>query len=148
MIVIKQGDIFKSDCKVIVCPVNTVGVMGGGLALAFRQRWPEVEGFYLAKLAQGKLKINQPCLLFGHPYSKPPRPDILLFPTKEDWRNPSKYSYITNGLDYFLHVGGNIESIAFPLLGAGLGGLDPQKVYELMIKKLAPHKGLVEIYKN
>ena len=75
---------------------------------------------------------------------------ILNFPTKDHWKNPSKIEYLESGLTKFLNTYKNkgITSIAFPLLGASNGGIDPDVSLEVMKKYLSQCDIEVEIYKN
>lgn len=114
------GDLFQSDMQVLTNPVNTVGVMGKGLAKHFKIRYPEMFAEYKILCDAGQLTIGQ-----LHLY---PAEDkwILNFPTKAHWRAKSKLEYIEVGLGRFVEIyeEQQIESIAFPMLGCGLGGLD------------------------
>lgn len=130
-----DGTVFNTGADILVNTVNTAGAMGGGLALEFKLRYPELEDQYLKDLQNNKLKIGFPRLY------KLKDQYVLNFPTKKHWKNPSKLIYIEKGLDYisknyeyFLTQG--IKSIAFPKLGAGLGGLDWDTVNKLMVKYL------------
>lgn len=130
-----EGDIFESPAQVIVNTVNTVGVMGKGLALSFKQRYPEMFERYKSVCEKHLLTVGKLMLFY--------EPDhwLLLFPTKENWRNPSKLEYIEKGLMKFVqtYAEKNITSIAFPRLGCGNGELDWNKVKPLMeryLKKL------------
>jgi O-acetyl-ADP-ribose deacetylase (regulator of RNase III) len=129
-----EGDIFSSPAQVIVNTVNTVGVMGRGLALAFKQRYPEMFACYRTVCEKRQLKTGKLMLWYA--------PDhwILLFPTKEHWRNPSKLKYIENGLIKFVntYADKNITSIAFPRLGCGNGELNWDDVCLLMERYLKP----------
>lgn len=69
-----------------------------------------------------------------------------MFPTKIDWRNPSKFEYLEVGLDYLVENLPKDKSIAFPLLGARNGGLPKDKVIELIKEKMKDHPSLVEIW--
>ncbi|GCF11799.1 macro domain-containing protein [Dictyobacter arantiisoli] len=111
------GDIFTSRAQVIVNPVNCRGHMGKGLALAFKQRFPEMFTSYQQDCQEGKLRIGQPTLYTVS------TPWILNFPTKDHWRGDSKIAYLEQGLQYFVAYYKELEitSIAFPRLGAGLG---------------------------
>lgn len=128
-----EGNIFDSPAQTIVNTVNTVGVMGKGLALSFKERYPDMFAAYRSiceknKLAPGKLMI----------YTAPDH-TILLFPTKENWRNPSKIEYIEKGLEKFVntYADHNITSIAFPRLGCGNGELSWDDVKPVMERYLA-----------
>lgn len=142
MITYLEGDIFSSPAQVIVNAVNTVGVMGKGIALAFKNRYPKM--FEVYKDACEKKKFQMGKLMLCH------APDhlILLFPTKENWRNPSKLEYIEKGLDRFVknYAEKNISSIAFPKLGCGNGELKWEDVKPLMEKYLKPLPIDVYIY--
>lgn len=127
-------DIFSSPALTIVNPVNTVGVMGKGLALEFKNRYPKIMGNYVARCKDGSFTIGK-LLMFNAPDH-----DILLFPTKKDWRDPSKIEYIEASLDNLLSSldklkkdKNGIITIAFPPVGCGLGGLkweDVRKPFE------------------
>ncbi len=143
-----KGNIFDSPCAVLTCPVNTVGVMGAGLAMQFRDR-------YHSLLSRYKLFCNTNLIVVGKPmlYRHDIENYILLFPTKKDWRDPSNIEYVKNGLDYLIKNDGfkdlvkNREfSIAFPKLGCGLGGLEWQDVRPLMQESLEKLDCKVEIY--
>ena len=129
-----EGDIFNSPAQVIVNTVNTVGVMGKGIALEFKKRYPDMFASYRTACEKKKLLIGKLMLWYA--------PDhwILMFPTKEHWRNPSKIEYIEKGLMTFVrkYADYNISSIAFPKLGCGNGELDWNTVRPLMEKYLSP----------
>jgi len=127
-----KGDIFESKALVIVNTVNCKGVMGKGLALAFKQRYPEMFLVYQEECKTGKIRIGRPSLY------KESTPWILNFPTKDNWKANSKIEYLEKGLEYFIanykKVG--IKSIAFPKLGAQNGKLSWDDVGPLMAKYL------------
>ncbi|CVI65665.1 RNase III inhibitor [Eubacteriaceae bacterium CHKCI004] len=127
-----KGDIFNSPAQVLVNTVNTVGVMGKGIALSFKKKYPEMFTTYRKACDKHQLIIGKLMLWYG--------PDhwILNFPTKEHWRNPSKMEYIEKGLMAFQrkYADYNITSIAFPKLGCGNGELDWKQVKPLMEKYL------------
>lgn len=137
-----QGNIFDSPAQVIVNTVNTVGVMGKGLALSFKQRYPNMFEHY-KKICEKKQFTIGKLMLFYEPDHW-----LLLFPTKENWRNPSKLEYIEKGLMKFVnsYAEKNITSIAFPKLGCGNGELDWSDVKPLMEKYLKPLPIDVYIY--
>lgn len=112
--------IFDSPAQTLVNPVNTVGVMGKGLALEFKRRYPEMFTQYKQLCDRKELVVGTLWLY------KSPTKWVLNFPTKAHWRSPSKVAYIQAGLREFIdtYAGLGIESIAFPQLGSGLGGLD------------------------
>lgn len=129
-----KGDIFESPAITLVNPVNCVGVMGKGLALEFKKRFPEMYRQYLKLCVQGKVKVGQ-LNLVQDGFTK-----ILLFPTKDHWKNPSSLAHVEAGLDAFCQsyreLG--IDSVAFPKLGCGCGGLKWEDVKALMEKYLEP----------
>jgi O-acetyl-ADP-ribose deacetylase (regulator of RNase III) len=132
MLIYLKGDIFNSPAQVIVNTVNTVGVMGKGIALTFKQKYPDMFREYQGLCDR---KLLEPGKLF---LWKKSQKWILLFPTKVHWRNPSKLEYIEQGLKKFVdnwqRIG--INSIAFPRLGCGNGNLDWNDVRPLMEKYL------------
>lgn len=129
----QKGDIFESEAQVIVNTVNCKGIMGKGLALAFKERYPDMFAAYQADCKSGKLRIGRPTLY------KKSSPWILNFPTKDHWRFPSKLEYLEKGLEFLVahyqKVG--ITSIAFPKLGAQNGKLSWDEVGPLMAKYLS-----------
>src|SRR5687767_12603836 len=114
------GDIFRSPAAVLVNTVNTRGVMGKGLAKDFKALYPEMFRRYQELCENGKLDIGK---LFLHRTSGK---WVLNFPTKRDWRHPSKVEYLEAGLKAFVdgYARNNITSVAFPQLGCGHGELD------------------------
>lgn len=130
-----EGDIFESPAQVIVNPVNTIGVMGKGLALEYKKRYPQMFEKYKSVCEKKQLTIGKLMLLYEADHW------LLLFPTKENWRDQSKLEYIESGLQKFVqrYAQKNITSVAFPRLGCGNGGLDWEDVKPLMeryLKKL------------
>ena len=137
-----KGNIFNSQMETIVNPVNCVGVMGKGLALEFKTRYPALFLSYKSACAR-KLIIP------GRVYvSRQQDKKVLLFPTKDHWTDPSKYEYIDSGLSYFAknYKDLNIQSCAFPRIGCGLGGLDWEKVKALLEKHLGDLDIEIEVY--
>ena len=113
-------DLFTSPSRVLVNTVNTVGVMGKGIAKDFKTIYPEMFSRYQELCEKGQFDIGQLWLY------RTPHKWVLNFPTKKHWRNPSRPEYIEAGLQKFAatyHVYG-ITSISFPLLGCGNGELD------------------------
>ncbi|WP_198246320.1 type II toxin-antitoxin system antitoxin DNA ADP-ribosyl glycohydrolase DarG [methane-oxidizing endosymbiont of Gigantopelta aegis] len=124
MIVYKTGDIFTEEVEAIVNTVNCVGVMGRGIALQFKKRFPENFKAYETackqnKVVPGKMFVYETGSLIYPKY-------IINFPTKRHWRGASRMEDIEAGLEDLAEVITklNIKSIALPPLGAGLGGLD------------------------
>ena len=135
MITYVRTNIFESRADVLVNTVNTVGVMGKGLAKEFKRIYPDMFKSYQDYCENGLLTLGKLQLY------KTPNKWVLNFPTKANWRNPSKLEYIEQGLqkfvDHYERLG--IKSIAFPMLGCGNGGLSWEKeVKPLMLKYLKP----------
>lgn len=143
MIKVLIGDIFKSEAHTLVNTVNCVGVMGKGIALEFKKRFPEMFKDYCAKC---NLNMIQTGILYYYPdmFGK----SVINFPTKKHWRSPSKLEDVVSGLDYFITVykEWGIRSVAFPPLGCGNGGLDWKIVGPLMYQKLSLLDIDIEIY--
>ena len=138
-----KGNIFNTSCQVLVNTVNCIGVMGKGMALECKLRFPKM--FIQYKDSCDK-KLFKPGYLQLYRNSQP---WILNFPTKIHWKDPSKIEYLEKGLKKFQdeYLNKNISSIAFPLLGASLGGLSEEIVYETMTKYLEPLNNInIEIY--
>jgi O-acetyl-ADP-ribose deacetylase (regulator of RNase III) len=141
----KNGDMFAEPVEALVNTVNCVGVMGKGVALEFKQRWPDNFKFYKAAcdtktLIPGRILVYENLRLFG---VDGPR-FLVNFPTKAHWRSPSKLTYIEDGLDALIdeirHL--DIKSIALPPLGCGNGGLDWAIVKPVIAEKLSTLDGV------
>ena len=139
-----EGDIFSTPAQTIVNTVNTVGVMGKGIALDFKKRYPDMFDKYKTACEKKKLKIGTLMLCYEADHW------TLLFPTKEHWRNPSRIEYIEQGLMKFCnsYAEYGITSIAFPKLGCGNGELDWNNVKPLMEAYLKSLPIDVYIYTN
>lgn len=123
MIEYTKGNILEAKTDAIVNTVNTVGVMGRGIALQFKKAFPENYRAYAEACKRGEVKTGR-MFVFPMPRLSNPR-YIINFPTKEHWRGKSKPEYIRIGLEDLVATVQNlrIESIALPPLGCGLGGL-------------------------
>lgn len=137
-----EGNLFDSKAQTIVNPVNCVGVMGKGIALEFKKRYPLMYEEYKEHCKNNLISIGKLWLY------KKESPWILNFPTKLDWRNESKIVYLQQGLVKFLDTyrRKGITSISFPLLGTGNGGLPKNQVIYGMKKHLINCDIPVEIY--
>jgi O-acetyl-ADP-ribose deacetylase (regulator of RNase III) len=120
MITYVVGDLFQSPAQVLVNAVNTVGVMGKGIAAEFKRHYPAMFEQYKTLCDNGQFEVGQLWLY------KTPHKWILNFPSKRHWRNESRLEDVEAGLAKFAasFADQGITSISFPLLGAGLGGLD------------------------
>jgi O-acetyl-ADP-ribose deacetylase (regulator of RNase III) len=138
----RRGDIFEANAQVIVNPVNCEGIMGKGLALEFKKRYPDMFSAYQHDCKTGRLRIGRPTL-----YSKS-EPWILNFPTKNTWRANSKLEYLEKGLEYFItnYKEAGITSISFPKLGAQNGKLPWDEVGPIMARYLSQADIDVYIY--
>jgi O-acetyl-ADP-ribose deacetylase (regulator of RNase III) len=143
-VTIIHGDIFASHAQTLVNPVNCRGVMGKGLALRFAQRNPGMLSAYKDLCASGELRPGRLQLYTAE------LPWVLNFPTKDHWRSSSQLAYIERGLELLVinYAAWGIESIAFPQLGTGKGGLDWDDVEPIMRRYLDPLPNNVEIYIN
>ena len=139
-----SGNIFNTRAQVVVNTVNCVGVMGKGIALVYKLRYPKMFDLYQEHCKSKLIGIGKLWLYKGEPDA----PWVLNFPTKFHWKYPSKLEYIEKGLQKFLDTYKiqGIESIAFPLLGAHNGGLDRDEVYHLMTSYLSKCEIPVEIF--
>lgn len=134
MIEYRHGDITKAEVEAIINTVNTVGVMGKGIALSFKKEFPNNYKAYKEACKKGEVRTGR---MFVTPSGRILPRLIINFPTKEHWRNPSKYEYIEEGLKDLILVikRENLKSIAIPPLGSGNGGLDWAKVKDMILDK-------------
>lgn len=128
-----SGNILKAEVQALVNPVNCVGVMGKGLALAFKQTYPNnfldyKEACYGGKVMLGKMFITKTTSQLNPRY-------IINFPTKQHWKEKSNLENIKTGLVALIEEIKKLEikSIALPPLGCGLGKLKWQEVEGLII---------------
>ena len=134
MISYLRTSILKSDAQTVVNTVNTVGVMGKGLAAEYRKLYPEMFERYREICSNQLLEVGKLWLWKG------PTQWVLNFPTKVHWRHPSKIQYVEAGLKKFAQTfeERGITEIAFPRLGCGNGGLEWDDVRALMEHYLRP----------
>lgn len=131
MITYTSTDLFSSAAQVLVNAVNTQGVMGKGIAAEFKRRYPEMFAEYRQRCHQGQFDVGQVHLF------RSADKWILNFPTKKHWRHPARLEYIEAGLERFvaIYTSEGIQSVAFPMLGCGHGGLD----WEEQVQPLMEH---------
>ncbi|WP_338815028.1 macro domain-containing protein [Bernardetia sp. Wsw4-3y2] len=146
-----KGNILESNTEVIINPVNTVGVMGKGLALQFKQKFPTNYKIYKEACKNKTIDIGKLLLVsdFKNESNLERKQFIINFPTKKHWRNPSKIEYIEEGLKDLVRIieTQKFESMAIPALGCGLGGLEWEDVRFLLEKYLEKIEGIkITIY--
>lgn len=124
MIHYTSGNLLEANVDALVNTVNTVGVMGKGIALMFKDRFPKNMSEYAKackaqQVATGQMFVTQTDELMGPQW-------IVNFPTKQHWRSKSKMEWVVDGLTDLKRfiVENNVQSIALPPLGAGNGGLN------------------------
>ena len=134
MIKFTSGDMFKIDTDIRVNTVNCVGVMGAGVALAFKNKYPGMFKEYQKECKKGNLNPGK-----IHIWTDLSGECIINFPTKKHWRKPSEYEYIEAGLfdlrKYLLNKG-QIR-VTLPALGCDRGGLDWKRVKEMIEEHLS-----------
>jgi O-acetyl-ADP-ribose deacetylase (regulator of RNase III) len=130
---VRKGDLFQSGAQTLVNTVNTVGVMGKGVALAFKERFPDMYADYRRRCDAGQVRLGEPYLWRGRSL-----PWVINFPTKDHWRSVSKLADIERGLEYLSrHVEQwGVTSLAVPPLGAGSGHLDWATVGPVIYRQL------------
>ncbi len=130
MIEYSTGSIFECDAEALVNPVNCQGIAGKGLALEFKKRFPEDVGGYKLHCDLGLMRLGEVYVTQAARYTQ----KIFHFPTKDHWREPSCLQDIKYGIRSLIHAVEmfDIQSIAIPALGCGLGGLDWNDVRPLI----------------
>ena len=123
------GNMFGYNVGAYVNPVNTVGVMGSGLALVFARKYPKMAENYKRACDVGELEIGT-----VHVWTAPTARRIVNLPTKRHWKDPSTLEYVTSGVNALAEALGRMEvrSVAIPALGCGLGGLEWDDVYPII----------------
>lgn len=142
-----SGNLLDSSAEALVNTVNTVGVMGKGIALQFKQAFPHNYQVYRQACLNGFFQTGQLLvvadtdLLLGERL-------IINFPTKRHWKSPSTYEYVETGLVALVNLlkTNTIKSLAMPALGCGNGGLDWKLVKPLIEKHLAELNLSIWIY--
>lgn len=147
MISFEVGNLLESDAQALVNTVNTEGVMGKGIALQFKEAFPNNYDIYrrackTGNFGVGEVLITEDKNLLGE------KKYIVNFPTKTTWRRPSEYSYIGLGLHALKKKIGemHIMSIAIPPLGTNNGGLDWQRVKEMIFQVLGDMDCDIRLY--
>ena len=124
MLRLVSGNLLEADVDAVVNTVNTVGVMGKGIALAFRTAYPENYRLYAAACKADEVRIGQMFVTRNLSLQGPHW--IVNFPTKKHWRHRSKLDWILDGLQDLRRfvLENDIRTLAIPPLGCGHGGLD------------------------
>jgi O-acetyl-ADP-ribose deacetylase (regulator of RNase III) len=132
------GNILESSAEALVNTVNTQGIMGKGIALQFKKAYPSNFKSYLEASKKGELKVGKVFVTRDSNIASGEK-IIINFPTKKDWRKPSEYAFIEEGLDDLVRVieQNKVKSLAIPPLGSGNGGLEWQRVKRMIDEKLS-----------
>lgn len=147
MITFEVGNLLESDAQALVNTVNTEGVMGKGIALQFKEEFPMNYDIYRKACKTGNFKVGE-VLITQDINRRGEKKYVVNFPTKTTWRKPSEYSYIGLGLHALkkkiedLHI----MSIAIPPLGSNNGGLDWQKVKQMILMVLGDMDCDIRLY--
>lgn len=143
MITVRVGDLFASEAQTLVNTVNCVGVMGKGIALEFKNRFPAMFRDYETRCKAGQVKLGRPYL-----YKDLVGKWVLNFPTKDHWRSVSKLEDIVEGLNYLQahYRAWGITSLAVPPLGCGHGQLEWRVVGPTLYRRLSKLDIPVELY--
>lgn len=147
MIEYTTGNLMASQDAVLVNTVNTVGVMGKGIALQFKDEFPHNFEVYADACRKGELYPGK-LLLVKDCSPRYGEKTIINFPTKVHWRNPSRYEYIEKGLVALRKYleDEKVESISIPPLGCGNGGLDWSRVKPMITSALEGLEINIHVY--
>lgn len=128
----KRENIFLSEFQTLVCPVNTKGVMGAGLAAYFKSKFPGL------LVAYRRACLNDVLLTKGYSVHDMGERKVLCLPTKREWWDPSKLEYVESSLEAIARTyqDHGITSLAIPAVGCGKGRLDWTDVHALIYKHL------------
>ena len=137
------GDILQSGAQTLVNTVNCVGIMGKGIALEFKNKFPDMFKDYEDKCKRREVKLGEPYIYITLFF-----PQIVNFPTKDHWKSVSKYNDIEAGLKHLLahYKEWGIQSLAIPPLGCGNGQLDWKAVGPLIYRYVKQMAIPVEMY--
>lgn len=143
MIRVLIGNLFDSGAQTLVNTVNTAGVMGKGIALEFKNRYPDMYEDYVARCRAGQVKLGQPYL-----YRKLIPPWIINFPTKDHWRSVARLEDVVRGICYLEahYKEWGVTSVAVPPLGCGEGQLEWRVVGPTLYRHLSQLEIDVELY--
>lgn len=138
MIRYTEGNLLEADVEALVNTVNEVGVMGKGIALMFREAFPDNMAAYAAACKNNEVRVGHMFVTENFALVGPKR--IINFPTKKHWRHPTRLEWVQEGLQDLVCVirEKHIRSVALPALGCGNGGLDWAVVRPEIEVALAP----------
>ena len=139
----KHGDIFETSLQTLVCPVNTVGALGKGLARQFRERYRQLDAPY-RRACFTKVFARQGFFVWNADANN----KVLCLPTKMHWSRPSRLEWVDRALmavarDWDKH---GITSMAIPAVGCGEGGLAWSSVRPLIYEHFGKHPLHVGIF--
>jgi O-acetyl-ADP-ribose deacetylase (regulator of RNase III)/uncharacterized protein YwgA len=140
---VREGNLFESSAQTLVNTVNCVGVMGKGIALEFRRRFPAMYRDYVQRCERREVRLGEPYL-----YRDLASAWVVNFPTKDHWRSVSRLDDIVAGLRYLVEQvpSWGVQSIAVPPLGCGNGGLEWSVVGPTLYRHLSALEIPVELY--
>lgn len=142
-ITVTTGDMLESGAQTLVNTVNTEGVMGKGIALQFKKRFPDMYEDYARRCERGEVRLGRPYI-----YTERLHPWIINFPTKKYWRSISRLEDIVAGLEYLRehYREWSVTSLAVPPLGCGEGGLEWRIVGRVLYRYLSEFDVPVMMY--
>lgn len=142
MITYTTGNLLEAPVEAVVNTVNTVGVMGKGIALMFKERFPEAFLEYKAACKNEEVQVGQMLLSYNPEFTGPRY--IIHFPTKKHWRNPTQLEWVESGLVALkeLILKEKMKSVAIPPLGCGNGGLKWEQVKPMIEAELSSLEGV------
>ncbi|ASW54374.1 macro domain-containing protein [Plantactinospora sp. KBS50] len=142
MIDINRGNLLTAEADALVNTVNTVGVMGKGIAEQFKRAYPANFAAYRAACQQGRVRLGEMFVFDSGRLG--PRRYVINFPTKEHWRTRSCLTDIGSGMADLVRVVGDLglASVAVPALGCGNGGLDWRDVRPVIESAFARMPGI------
>lgn len=141
MIKFLYGNLFEHKADIRVNTVNCIGAAGAGIARQFRDRYPSMNAEYIRLCRRRAVRPGVPYIWEDSDFfdGADEKVTIVNFPTKDHWRNPSRYEYIEKGirwLEKYLRNRPN-STITIPALGCGLGGLNWERVKAMIVEILS-----------
>ncbi|HEA69902.1 hypothetical protein LCGC14_1595190 [marine sediment metagenome] len=142
-----KGDFFDYEADIMVNTVNCVGVMGAGVALAFKRKYPDMFKYYEKQCKRGEVKPGKPSVWSSNDMISK-GVEIINFPTKGHWRKPSEYEYVETGLVWLSEYLSERQglTVTLPALGCGHGGLEWSIVKEMIKDHLGKSENRVLVF--